>query len=144
MTDHERILAAAKAQLEKDGYRVVRLDKSYTPDMVAVRHDEILAVEAEAGTTQFQRYYTGHKGYRKNERSQFDRTVVFTSRKVRIYTKQEYEEAFHLHRQGKHFREIGEQLGIPGGTIYMWVEKGHTPWSVKAGYDGNGLSFTTA
>lgn len=121
--EHEELLLAGMEAMRKQGYRVIRLDKRIVPDAIAVKDDQVVALEAATNAT------TVWLSKQKIQpQTQYDETLVITKPySDRYYPRGAYQRALELRRMGytySHirdviFREFGKRPSF--STLHDWT-----------------------
>jgi len=130
---HEELLIAAIRKLEDEGFRIIRLDRRIVPDAIAIKDNEVIAIEAETGMSGI--YLTR----KKMMNSQYDSTIIVTRPYSQCYHRPEvYYRVFELFKKGGHsYREIRrivmdefdlESLSV--STIHDWRKGKKKPLSL--------------
>jgi len=132
-TGHEELLINAIKELQKQGFRIIRLDRRAVPDAIAIKEQEVVAVEADANPTSI--WLTKKKF--ENGTSQYDGEIVVTKPYSEHYhTSGEYVLALQLRSEGRSYREIQrilkEKTGrpIPTSLLHYWIKGRSKPLTV--------------
>lgn len=132
---HEKMIQRKQTELRVKGFRVIRLDRSYRPDLIAIdwARKTVTAVECETSRNAACKYSSwGHRnGYRtqKPDRQDFDETLccVLNKSVKNHYTIPIYQKALKLRKKGATFPSISQRMGIPITTLCHWA-KGSKPF----------------
>ncbi len=147
MKIHDRIVESKAKELSKT-YKVIILNKRYTPDAIAIdwKNQRVIAVEVDNK----RRYYqylpaaaelksTATNGSHKHERGAFDETILYAPRRGKgkgtwsRHFAETYDEALALRAEGLSYTQIAKRIGggISTNTIWLWVTGRTTPLSIK-------------
>ena len=130
---HGILLRHKSDEYKAKGFRVIRLDHSYTPDAVMIDwvSKKVVALEIEIGrgTCLYLRKYKG-KQSKKTNRSEFDNViVVYPTHHAR--TSEEYMRVQKLRELRLPLKTISEKTGVPKDTIGDWLYRGRKPYHLK-------------
>jgi hypothetical protein len=129
---HEVLLRYKSSQYAAKGHRVVRLDRSYTPDAVIIdwARRKVVALEIEIGRGTGLYFRKGNKQSQKTNRAQFDNViVVYPTHHAR--TTDEYMAVQKLRKSRLPLKTISEKTGVPIDTIRDWLYRGRKPYHLQ-------------
>lgn len=132
MRTHEELLTNAIKELQKQGFRVIRLDRRIIPDAVAIKGEEVVAIEAD--TSPVSVWMTTRK---LENGSQYDSEIIVTNPySERYYTREQYSEAMKLRGEGRSYREISRLLRekhgrrFPISLVHDWAKHRKKPFGI--------------
>ncbi|MDG6939882.1 MAG: hypothetical protein JRN39_05735 [Nitrososphaerota archaeon] len=122
---HEELLQAGVRELQKQGSRIIRLDKRPIPDAIAIKDNFAVVVEADTHPTSAwlteQKFIDGSEYY--------DELITITQPFSEPYYKAAtYRGVFQLRKHGRSLREIRKIIGEEAGrkpsvaTIHDWLK----------------------
>jgi len=120
---HERILIELITEMEKKGYRIIRLDKRIVPDAVAIDFENKKVIALEASTNSTSVYITKMK-YPIDFGRIYDDILIASPRRqgTRTYYPLALRlKAIELRECGMPYHRIKDKLGVKGyGSVYRW------------------------
>ena len=130
---HEEILRAAINALQGQGFRVIRLDRRKVPDAIAIKSDEVLAVEASTNPTNI---WLTRRAFEKGT-SQYDAELIATKPYSKhFHTREEYLLALELRKQGMSYIAMSRVLqekfgrGFCLSLLHSWCSGAKRPLGV--------------
>ena len=104
---HEEILQTAINTIKKQGFRVIRLDRRKVPDAIAIKNDEVVAIEANTNPTNV---WLTRRAYEIGT-SQYDAELIATKPYSKHYhAHEEYLLALELRKQGMSYPNMSRVL----------------------------------
>lgn len=126
MKSHEQLLRAGIKAMEDQGFRVIRLDRRLVPDAIAIKEEEIVALEADTTPTSV---WLSTRRFDKG--SQYDAEIIITKPYSSQYHKAEtYYRVLELYQQKEYsYREIRRKImkelqlkSLSISTICDWIK----------------------
>jgi len=125
MLGHEELLRQAIEKLKSEGFRVIRLDRRVVPDAIAIKDNEVVAVEA---STSFPNIYLTKRKF-EDGTSQYDAEIIVTRKLSDHYHSiREYNWARLFRDKGMSYTQIQKELEkefkrhVPRSLICDWVK----------------------